>query len=41
MTQEAMRGIRINLVDANLIADSIHRGGGQVIPAARRAYYAS
>lgn len=36
-----MRGIRFNLVDASLIADSIHRGGGQMIPAARRVYYAS
>jgi elongation factor 2 len=36
-----MRGIRFNLVDANLISDSIHRGGGQIIPAARRAYYAA
>jgi len=41
MTNEAMRGIRFNVVDAILIADSIHRGGGQIIPAARRAFYAS
>lgn len=36
-----MRGVRVNLVDANLIADSIHRGGGQMIPCARRVFYAS
>lgn len=36
-----MRGIRFNIVDANLIADSIHRGGGQIIPCARRVFYAS
>ena len=41
MTEEPMRGVRINLVDANLISDSIHRGGGQLIPAARRVIYAS
>ena len=41
MTQEALRGVRINIVDAQLITDSIHRGGGQIIPAARRVIYAS
>jgi elongation factor 2 len=41
MTQETMRGIRINIVDANLISDSIHRGGGQIIPAGRRVIYAA
>jgi len=41
MTQEPMRGVRINLIDVNLIADSIHRGAGQLIPAARKVIYAS
>jgi len=41
MCSEQMRGIRFNLVDVNLIADSIHRGGAQIIPAARRVCYAS
>jgi elongation factor 2 len=41
MAQEGLRGVRFNLVDANLISDSIHRGGGQMLPAARRVYYAS
>jgi elongation factor 2 len=36
-----MRGIRFNVVDANLIADSMHRGGGQILPAARRVFYAA
>jgi elongation factor 2 len=36
-----MRGIRYNIVDVNLIADAIHRGGGQIIPAARRVYLGS
>eukprot|EP01133_Synstelium_polycarpum_P006811 gene6811-7916_t len=38
---ENMSGVRFNLVDLMLIADSIHRGGGQVIPASRRVMYAS
>lgn len=36
-----MRGIRFNILDAKLIADSNHRGGGQLIPAARRVFYSS
>ena len=40
MTEENMRGIKINLVDCVLHADNIHRGGGQIIPTARRVYYA-
>jgi len=36
-----MRGVRFNIVDAHLIADSIHRGGAQLIPAARRVFYAA
>lgn len=41
MVSEQMRGVRVNMVDATLISDSIHRGGGQIIPAARRVIYAS
>ena len=41
LTEEAMRGIRFNVVDVSLHADAIHRGGGQIIPTARRVYYAS
>jgi elongation factor 2 len=40
MTDENMRGIRFNLEDVTLHADAIHRGGGQIIPTARRAFYA-
>jgi len=36
-----MRGIRVNITDVELHSDSIHRGGGQIIPAARRLYYAA
>lgn len=39
--EESMRQIKINLVDVVLHADAIHRGGGQIIPTARRVYYAS
>ena len=41
MTQEQVRGMRVNIVDANLISDSIHRGAGQILPAGRRVVYAS
>lgn len=34
-----MRGIRFNIVDFSSFTDAIHRGGGQLIPAARRLYY--
>ncbi|KAF8172800.1 P-loop containing nucleoside triphosphate hydrolase protein [Mycena galopus ATCC 62051] len=34
--EENMRGVRLNLVDVQLFSDSIHRGGGQIIPAVRR-----
>ena len=41
MTEEHMRGIRMNIHDVVLHADTIHRGGGQIIPTARRCYYAA
>ena len=39
--EEPMRGIRFNILDVVLHADAIHRGGGQIIPTARRVIYAS
>lgn len=36
-----MRGVRFNIHDVTLHADAIHRGGGQIIPTARRVLYAS
>jgi elongation factor 2 len=39
MTEENMRGVRINLMDVTLHADAIHRGGGQLIPTCRRSFY--
>jgi elongation factor 2 len=41
MTEENMRGIRFNIHDVALHTDAIHRGGGQIIPTARRVFYAS
>jgi elongation factor 2 len=40
MCDENMRGIRINIEDVTMHADAIHRGGGQMIPTARRNFYA-
>ena len=40
MCDENMRAIRFNLYDVALHADAIHRGGGQIIPTARRVLYA-
>lgn len=36
-----MRGVRFDVHDVTLHADAIHRGGGQIIPTARRCLYAS
>ena len=36
-----MRGARFNIYDVTLHTDAIHRGGGQIIPTARRVLYAS
>jgi len=41
LTGEGLRGVRMNFVDMHLIADPMHRGGGQLIPAARRVFYAA
>jgi len=40
LCDENMRGIRFKMLDVTLHADAIHRGGGQIIPTARRVYYA-
>jgi len=41
LTEENVRGMRVNLKDCELHADSIHRGDGQLLPCARRLYYAA
>ena len=35
-----MRAIRFDIHDVTLHTDAIHRGGGQIIPTARRVLYA-
>jgi elongation factor 2 len=41
LCDENMRGIRFNVHDVTLHTDAIHRGGGQIIPTARRVFFAS
>jgi elongation factor 2 len=40
MCDENMRGVRINIEDMTMHADAIHRGASQIIPTARRVFYA-
>ncbi len=40
LCEENMRGMRFNVTDCELHTDAIHRGGGQIMPTARRLYYA-
>jgi len=41
LAEENMRGIVFEVHDVVLHTDAIHRGGGQIIPTARRALYAA
>ncbi|XP_051973285.1 elongation factor 2 [Xyrauchen texanus] len=41
LCEENMRATRFDIHDVTLHADAIHRGGGQIIPTARRVLYAS
>jgi translation elongation factor EF-G len=41
LSEENVRGVRFDIHDVTLHADAIHRGGGQIIPTARRVLYAS
>merc|ERR1712096_262119 len=41
LCDENLRGTRFNIYDVTLHTDAIHRGGGQIIPTARRVLYAS
>jgi len=41
LCDENMRGIRFNLMDVTLHADSIHRGAGQIMPPTRRCCFAA
>jgi len=40
LCDENLRAARFNIYDVTLHADAIHRGGGQIIPTARRVLYA-
>merc|ERR1712242_627186 len=40
LCDENVRGARFNIYDVTLHTDAIHRGGGQIIPTARRVLYA-
>jgi hypothetical protein len=40
LCEENMRGMRFNVIDCELHTDAIHRGGGQIMPSARRLFYA-
>lgn len=41
LCDEPMRGVKIRITKASIAQEPIHRGGGQVIPTARRATYAA
>jgi U5 small nuclear ribonucleoprotein component len=41
LCDEPMRGVKFKLLDATVAAEPLHRGGGQVIPTARRVAYSS
>ena len=41
LCDESMRGCKFSVMDVLLHSDAAHRGGGQIIPATRRAIYAS
>jgi len=41
LCDEVLRDVRLNLMDVTLHADAIHRGGGQLIPTARRVFLAA
>ncbi|KAJ5759605.1 Translation elongation factor EF-2 subunit [Penicillium odoratum] len=41
VAEEPLRSVRFNILDVTLHADAIHRGGGQLIPTARRVLLAS
>ena len=41
LSEESMRGVRFNIQDVKIHSDNAHRGGDQIIPAARRVFCAS
>ncbi len=41
LAEETVRGVRFSIMDALLHSDAVHRGAGQIIPTARKAFYAA
>ncbi|WVQ65874.1 uncharacterized protein L199_004052 [Kwoniella botswanensis] len=41
LCDEPIRGVKFRILDANLAQEPIYRGGGQIIPTARRVCYSS
>nr|ODN79206.1 U5 small nuclear ribonucleoprotein component [Cryptococcus depauperatus CBS 7841] len=41
LCDEPIRGVKFRILDANLAPEPIYRGGGQIIPTARRVCYSS
>ncbi|KZV87397.1 P-loop containing nucleoside triphosphate hydrolase protein [Exidia glandulosa HHB12029] len=41
LCDEPMRGVKFRVLDASLATEPIHRGGGQIVPTARRVCYSS
>merc|ERR1712025_84693 len=41
LADEQWRGIRVNIDDVVLHADAIHRGAGQIMPCAKKVFYAA
>ncbi|MCA9485224.1 MAG: GTP-binding protein, partial [Nanoarchaeota archaeon] len=40
LCQETLRGAKFEIMDTKIHSDSMHRGGAQIIPTARRVFYA-
>ena len=41
LCDEPLRNVKFRMLDCNVASELIHRGGGQIIPAARKASYSS
>lgn len=41
LCEEPLRNVKFKILDASLAASPVHRGGGQIIPTARRVAYSS
>jgi len=41
LCEEPMRNVKFKLLDASVAGEALHRGGGQIIPTARRVCYSS